>query len=112
MAIEKYKQTGPNYYIQPKKKYSAETKKWYVEGEGYTEIRTPSGNYPSKKWDELMLAAVEEDGLKDLLEGIKEHVRTHCLWLKEKEIEHYALSCLSNKSYEAWSNFSYQQSLF
>lgn len=90
MAIEKYKQTGPNYYIQPKKKYSAET----------------------KKWDELMLAAVEEDGLKDLLEGIKEHVRTHCLWLKEKEIEHYALSCLSNKSYEAWSNFSYQQSLF
>ena len=112
MAIEKYKPTGPNYWIQPKRRYSPETKKWYEEGKGYMEIRTPSGNYPEKKWNELMLAAVEEDGLKDLLEGIKEHVRANCLWLKEKEIEHYALRCLSSKAYEAWSDFSYQQSLF
>lgn len=110
--IEQYKITGPQVYVAAKKKYSQETKKWYEEGKSYMAIKTPSGTYPSEKWDELMLAAVQADGLTDLLQGIKEHVKTHCLWLKEKEIEHYALECLSHKSYEAWSDFSYQQSLF
>jgi hypothetical protein len=61
---------------------------------------------------EAMLEAVEEDGLGDLLEGIKAHVRANCLWLKESDIEHYALCCLSSRAYEAWESFSYQQSLF
>ena len=112
MEIDKYKQIKPTMFIAAQYKYDPQTRQKHKRSDCYNEITTPSGAYKEEDWDKLMLAAVEKDGLTDLFKGIKEHVRTNCLWLKESEIEHYSLRCLSSRAYEAWESFSYQQSLF
>jgi hypothetical protein len=112
MEIDKYKQIQPTMFRAARYKWDPQTRQRHKISNGYNEITTPSGAYKEEDWDKLMLAAVEKDGLGDLLEGIKAHVRTNCLWLKESDIEHHALSCLSSRAYEAWESLSYQQSLF
>lgn len=112
MEIDKYKQIKPTMFRAAMYKYDPLTRTKHKIGECYNEITTPSGAYKEEVWDKLMIDAVAKDGLTDLFNGIKEHVKANCLWLKENEVEHYALSCLSSGAYKAWENFSYQVNLF
>ena len=64
------------------------------------------GRLTHDKWIQLVLIEVERDGKRDLLEWIKNHCSKHCVWLKtEADIEHYALRCLVEHAYEAWSDY-------
>lgn len=78
---------------------------------GYREFfQLPDGReIEVNQWQKEALTAVEEDGLMDLLEAIKQHV-SKLPWLQRKpeEIECYALECLFYGSYKHWKDFVYE----
>lgn len=63
------------------------------------------GEIEEKEWDRLVLLEVEKENKINLLNQIIKYCRINCLWLKEHQLQHYALSCLANHAYEYWEDF-------
>ncbi len=69
-------------------------------------IQTAEGNIEMSKWIEKALEEVEQMGMKDLYDRVKEHCR-QLRWLKtEKELNDWALHCLYYESYLHWPDFT------
>lgn len=92
-----------NYRTRVIAKEQNPNKTWSTITRGENWYETPIGEFEEKKWDKIALEVVKNHKDEALLEKIISYVRNHCLWLKENEIEHYSLSCLVRKSYEAWA---------
>ena len=73
-------------------------------GENY--IETKKGLIHEDKWTELAFQAVKENGDLSLLEAVEGYVKKHCLWLREGEIQQYALECVLRESYMSWNDFT------
>lgn len=70
------------------------------------------GELPEEEWISQVKDCIIQEQLLDLYEAIKEHCRTHCLWLKkESDLEQYSLECLVGEHYKAWPDFCYQEKL-
>ena len=76
---------------------------WSAITEGYNAYKTPVGEFTEAEWDNIALEVVKRHGDEALLEKVIEHVMAYCLWLKEKDIEHYSLTCLVDGAYKAWA---------
>lgn len=73
---------------------------------------TPLGEFLPEIWREKAKEEIKVAGEMGLLEQVKEYCRTHCAWLKkETELEDYAISCLCNRSYRAWKDFEYEETI-
>ena len=72
---------------------------------GETYIETKRGLIREDEWAKIAYQMVVDNGDMPLLDAIENHVREHCVWLKEKEIRPYALECLTSEAYKAWKNF-------
>ena len=69
-------------------------------------LKTSVGKFELSEWYDLMRDAVKKEGKEELLTLIKEHVTTHCVWLRtDRAREEYALDCLSSGAYLAWDGF-------
>jgi hypothetical protein len=109
--IEKYKPTSPRLYRSVVISVDPRTHHKTTEGAEY--YQTPSGTIEINEWVRLVTEAAAEDGLSDLLEGIKQHVRENCAWIHtEKDVEEHAAECLIHEAYKHWEGFTYQEGLF
>ena len=102
------KQIGPKHFAV------VETGGFYVnrlgrrvkETEGRDVIKTAgAGTLEESRWTELYVKALKEEGKGHLLETVIEYCKTHCAWLKEHQLTHYACDCIANESYKAWDDF-------
>ena len=75
---------------------------WHREYAGEDYFETPQGKMSVKGWTEFAQKVVEENGDLPLLEAIETHVRIHCPFVKEKDLQSYSLQCLVEGAYKAW----------
>lgn len=68
--------------------------------------QTNMGEFTPDKWLEATLQIIQALWETKLLEEIKEHVKSNCMWLKtDKDIEEYSASCLASGAYMYWEDF-------
>lgn len=102
--IEQYKRISPWMYTTT---HVAKDKNGKRIVEGRETCKTPSGTYEIKEWAKLVEVAADEDGLRPLLEKIKEHVREYA-WMKNKgdmDVLIWAAESLLIRAYEHWEGF-------
>lgn len=109
--IEKYVPTSADIYKSEVVSVDPVTHRKTTRGTEY--VPTVSGTYKASEWVSLVVEAAVEDGLGDLLEGIKQYTRENCAWIHtEKDVEEHAARCLVNEAYKHWDDFNYQVGLF
>lgn len=102
--IEQYKRLSPWMYMTT---HITKDKAGKRIVEGRTTCKTPLGTFEEEEWAKLVEAAADEDGLRPLLERIKEHVREYA-WMKNKsdmDVLIRAAECLLIRAYEHWEGF-------
>ncbi len=68
--------------------------------------KTNAGEFTRTQWRDILLRCMGESGSRPLLDRIAEYCKTHCVWLKKKEREDYALDILAGRIYRYWEDFS------
>ena len=72
--------------------------------------KTDAGEFLPVAWRETVRKKIMEEGKTQLLEQIKDHCRSHCVWLKnENEIEEHAMECLCSRAYLYWTDFEAEE---
>lgn len=78
---------------------------YHREYEGYYYYETNIGRIDEDDYDKIALAVIHKNDDDNLLKAIKDHVK-ELAFMKGKSdgyIQHYAISCLLDKAYEAWA---------
>jgi hypothetical protein len=102
--LEKYKPMSTRLYRS--EVIGMDTRRHKIT-KGAEYYQTPSGTIEINEWVRLVTEAAAEDGLSDLLEGIKQYIRENCAWIhKEKDVEERAAECLIHEAYKHWDDFT------
>lgn len=96
------------YYVwQSPTKAEIADKKKHIEY-----VHTHDGrDIPVDEWEDICLEMIAQADLSDLLREIEERCQRECLWVKQSELQRYAIGCLLNESYRKWEGFTYQERL-
>lgn len=102
MRVDRGEPTG-EYFINRRGNKKEVLK--YVE-----RYETKIGEFLPEVWREKALEEIKAAGKMELLEKVKEHCKTHCLWLKkDAEQEDHAISCVCSGAYKHWKDFGYKE---
>ena len=75
------------------------------------QYKTLAGTFEPEIWKKKAMEAIIADGELKLYERVKEHC-SHYAWIqKESELEECAIDSMCHRSYRAWKDFKYEETI-